>query len=66
MLRTAVQAFGQQGDGDRYLVVLSDGEALDEDWKELLPALRERGIRVIGLGVGTPDGGAGAGRRRRC
>lgn len=56
MLHTAVQAFGQQGEGDRYLVVLSDGEALDEDWQKQLPALRERGIRVIGLGVGTPAG----------
>jgi Ca-activated chloride channel homolog len=56
MLRTAVQAFGEQGDGDRYLVVLSDGEALDPDWQTLVPTLRERGIRVIGLGVGTPAG----------
>jgi Ca-activated chloride channel homolog len=56
MLRTATQAFGQQGDGDRYLVVLSDGEALDENWKSLVPALHDRGIRVIGLGVGTPQG----------
>ena len=56
MLRTAVQAFGQQGDGDRYLVVLSDGEALDENWKALIPSVREGGIHVIGLGVGTPEG----------
>jgi Ca-activated chloride channel family protein len=56
MLHTAVQAFGQQGEGDRYLVVLSDGEAFDENWQKQLPALRERGIRVIGLGVGTPAG----------
>ena len=56
MLRAAAQAFGQRGDGDRYLVVLSDGEALDEGWQSLAPALRERGIHVIGLGVGTPQG----------
>jgi Ca-activated chloride channel homolog len=56
MLRTAAQSFGQQGAGDRYLVVLSDGEALDEGWQSLVPALRERGIHVIGLGVGTPQG----------
>lgn len=56
MLRAAAQAFGQQGQGDRYLVVLSDGEALDEQWRELVGGLREQGIRVIGLGVGTPDG----------
>jgi Ca-activated chloride channel family protein len=56
MLRTAAQAFGEQGAGDRYLVVLSDGEALDPNWKALAPSLRARGIRVIGLGVGTPAG----------
>jgi Ca-activated chloride channel family protein len=56
MLRTAAQSFGQQGAGDRYLVVLSDGEALDEGWQAYVPALRERGVHVIGLGVGTPQG----------
>lgn len=56
MLRAAAQGFGQEGDGDRYLVVLSDGEALDEHWQALVPALRERGIHVIGLGIGTPAG----------
>jgi len=56
MLTAAAEAFGQQGDGDRYLVVLSDGEAHDTAWKSSLPALKERGIKVIGLGIGTPQG----------
>ena len=56
MLRTATQAYSQQDDSDRYLVVLSDGEALDAHWQSLVPALRERGIHVIGLGIGTPQG----------
>jgi len=56
MLRAALDGFAQPGDGDRFLVVLSDGEALDQEWQQLLPALRERGIRVIGLGIGTPAG----------
>lgn len=66
MLKTAVNAFGQQGEGDRFLVVLSDGEAQDAEWKSYLPALKEKGIKVIGLGVGTaagalvPDGNGGA------
>jgi len=55
MLRAAREAFGQQDAGDRYLVVLSDGEALDEHWQALVPSLRYAGIRVIGLGVGTPQ-----------
>ncbi len=56
MLRAAANGFGEQGDGDRYLVVLSDGEAHDESWQKVVPALRRRGIRVVGLGVGTPEG----------
>ena len=56
MLNAAARAFAAQGNGDRYLVVLSDGEATDEEWQTAVPALKERGIRVIGLGVGTPQG----------
>ena len=57
LLDTAIQAFGTSGSADRFLVVLSDGEALDENWKDRLPALKTKGIRVIGLGIGTPGGG---------
>jgi Ca-activated chloride channel family protein len=56
MLNAAANAFGEQGDGARYLVVLSDGEATDDEWQKAMPALKARGIRVIGLGVGTPQG----------
>lgn len=56
MLRAATAAFGSQGDGDRYLVVLSDGEAHDPSWQDAVPALRERGIRVVSLGIGTAEG----------
>src|SRR5262245_25015909 len=56
MLRAAVEAFHPGGEGDRYLVVLSDGEAHDEGWREELPALEQAGVRVIALGVGTPEG----------
>jgi Ca-activated chloride channel family protein len=56
MLTAATEAFGAQGDGDRYLVVLSDGEAHDAAWQAALPALQARHIKVIGLGIGTPQG----------
>ncbi|MGD9762123.1 MAG: VWA domain-containing protein [Candidatus Binatia bacterium] len=56
MLRAAIGGFGEQTDGDRYLVVLSDGEAHDQSWQRMVPALRERDIHVVGLGVGTPEG----------
>jgi len=57
MLDTAAQAFGTTGAADRFLIVLSDGEATDPSWKERVEPLRKRGIRVIGLGVGTAGGG---------
>jgi Ca-activated chloride channel family protein len=57
MLRCALTTFSAAGDAERFLVVLSDGEAFDQGWKNLLPELKERNIHVIGLGVATPGGG---------
>jgi len=57
MIATAASAFGDGSGADRYLIVLSDGGANDEDWRSQLPALAKKGIRVLGLGVGTAKGG---------
>jgi len=57
LLSTAVDAFGDDASADRYLIILSDGEATDEQWRDQIPALTKKGIRVIGLGVGTKSGG---------
>jgi len=57
LLRAALGGFSPAADTDRYLVVLSDGEAQDESWRKQLPAVKERGIHVIALGVGTTAGG---------
>ncbi|MBE2214134.1 MAG: hypothetical protein IAE82_09715, partial [Opitutaceae bacterium] len=57
LLRAAVGGFSPASDTDRYLIVLSDGEAQDEAWRKQLPALKEKGIHVIALGVGTTAGG---------
>ena len=63
LLRTAGDAFGPAtppGDTtatpDRYLVVLSDGEAENDAWRPLAQRLAERGVRVVALGLGTPAG----------
>ena len=56
LLDTTVQAFSSGTAADRFLIVLSDGEATDDNWKSAVEALKEKGIRVIGLGVGTPAG----------
>jgi Ca-activated chloride channel family protein len=65
LLRTSIEAFASTNAADRFLIILSDGEATDDDWKPLIPDLKAKGIRVIGLGVGTaagamiPDGAGG-------
>jgi Ca-activated chloride channel family protein len=55
LLETSIQAFGTSS-ADRYLIVLSDGEATDETWKPLIEQMKTKGIRVIGLGIGTAQG----------
>jgi Ca-activated chloride channel homolog len=57
LIEASLQAFGTSGSADRFLVILSDGEATDEEWKSRLDELKKKNIRVIGLGVGTPSGG---------
>ncbi|QYM77867.1 VWA domain-containing protein [Horticoccus luteus] len=65
LLDTATSAFGSGTSADRFLIILSDGEATDDNWKSAAQALKEKHVRVIGLGVGTeagamiPDGSGG-------
>ena len=55
MIETSMSAFGTST-ADRYLIILSDGESTEETWKSLTDSLKTKGIRVIGLGVGTAQG----------
>ncbi|HTJ79429.1 MAG TPA: VWA domain-containing protein [Rariglobus sp.] len=65
LLDTSIAAFGDSGAADRFLIILSDGEAESGDWKKHIAELKAKGIRVIALGVGTtagsmmPDGSGG-------
>jgi Ca-activated chloride channel family protein len=65
LLQTALDSFSTDGSADRYLIILSDGEATDDDWRPLIDGLKKKNVRVIGLGVGTttgtmiPDGAGG-------
>ena len=54
LIEASLQAFGASGSADRFLVILSDGEATDDEWKSRAEELKKKNIRVIGLGVGTP------------
>jgi Ca-activated chloride channel homolog len=55
LLETSISAFGTST-ADRYLIILSDGESTEETWKGLTDSLKAKGIRIIGLGVGTAQG----------
>jgi len=56
LLETSIQAFGSSGSADRFMIVLSDGEATDTEWKSKMEELKKKNIRVLGLGVGTAGG----------
>lgn len=56
LLDTSVQAFGSTNSADRFLIILSDGEATEDNWKSKIEDLKKKSIRVIGLGVGTAGG----------
>ncbi|HVS50814.1 MAG TPA: VWA domain-containing protein [Opitutaceae bacterium] len=56
LLDTALDAFNGSNSADRFLIILSDGEATDTDWQDSAEKLKAKGIRVIGLGVGTTNG----------
>ena len=57
MLRVATEAFGQSTAADRFLIVLSDGEAHDPNWRQALDELKKKEVKVISLGIGTFAGG---------
>jgi len=65
LLQTSIEAFASGSAADRFLIILSDGEATDDDWQPLAAELKRRSIRTIGLGLGTeagamlPDGAGG-------
>jgi len=56
LLKTTLTAFGATDSADRYLIILSDGEATDDNWRPLAAELKTKAIRVIGLGIGTNAG----------
>ena len=56
LLKAALEAFSNEAGADRYLIILSDGEALTEEWRSQLDTLKQRGIRIVALGVGTESG----------
>jgi len=56
LLDTALDGFSNTPATDRFLIVLSDGEATEDTWNQRLPELKKRNIRTIALGIGSPTG----------
>lgn len=56
LVETALAAFATSGSADRFLIVLSDGEATDKNWQDLIEKLKKKKIRTISLGIGTTAG----------
>jgi Ca-activated chloride channel family protein len=56
LIENALTAFSASGSADRFLIVLSDGEATEDSWRAAAQELKEKGIRVLGLGIGTAQG----------
>ena len=55
-LRTALAAFPAESAADRVILLITDGEDHEGDPLALLPELKEKGIRVYTIGIGTLEG----------
>ena len=55
-IATAEQAFGKAEGQTRALILLTDGEELDEDGVAAAKKAAEHGIRIFTVGIGSPEG----------
>ncbi|MCC5845631.1 MAG: VWA domain-containing protein [Verrucomicrobia bacterium] len=56
-LRRAMEAFdAEEGEADRVILLVSDGENHEGDLDPVLHELQRRNIRVFAIGIGDPDG----------
>jgi len=59
-LKTSMKSFDNDSQADKVIILISDGEHLDnpgtEDPLKLIPQIKAQGIRVFAIGVGTKEG----------
>jgi len=55
-IATAVEAFDDNSNAQRVLVILTDGEAHDADALAQAQAAADAGVRIYTVGLGSPDG----------
>jgi Ca-activated chloride channel family protein len=55
-LKSAIEAFRKQSEGERVILLISDGEDHESNPLDLVDELKKERIRVYTVGMGTPDG----------
>lgn len=55
-LQTAIDAFKKQSEGERVILLVSDGEDHESDPLKMVDDLKREHIRVYTVGLGTPEG----------
>jgi Ca-activated chloride channel family protein len=55
-LREAIRSFDNQITADKAIILITDGEDHETPPRAVLEELRDEGIRLFAVGVGTPDG----------
>jgi Ca-activated chloride channel family protein len=53
----SIRYFDPESPASKVLVIMSDGEDHEENWQAQLDILKERGIKVVAMGLGTEQGG---------
>jgi Ca-activated chloride channel family protein len=56
MIQSSLESYSALDGVERYLVVLTDGEVFDEQWRPLEAQLKAKGVRVLALPIGTSAG----------
>ena len=55
-LQTAMESFEKRNDADKAIILVTDGEDTDADPTTMVDELKNRGIRVFAVGVGSLEG----------
>lgn len=56
-IQVAVDAFEGSTQGDKIMLILSDGEAHESEAAEVIKNIKDKQIKVFSIGMGTSDGG---------
>lgn len=55
-LEAALESFEKEGEADRVIILISDGESHEGDPLKMTDELKKNNVRVFSIGVGTPEG----------